>query len=69
MKEYFQNIFLRIFPPKLLGISDVPIYFKDCKAADMAISLKKKLIGKNTKIIQSHHRDYDLYLKYRHKRP
>ena len=47
MKEYFQNMFLRIFPLKLLGISDVPIYFKDCKTEDMKIrnELYKVYIG------------------------
>ena len=65
--EYFQNMLLRIFSPRLFGISYIPIYFKDNKAADNTISLKKKLIGRSTKIIQSHHRDYDLYLKHRHK--
>ena len=55
---------LRTFSPRLFGISYIPIYFKDNKAADNTISLKKKLIGRSTKIIQSHHRDYDLYLKH-----
>lgn len=65
--EYFQNLFFKIFTPRFFGISNIPIYFKDAQIADIKINLKKKLIGKNTKIILSHHRDYDVYLKYKNK--
>ena len=61
--QYFLNFFLKITPFKMFGISNVPIYFKDSKVADIKKSLSKKLLGKNTKIILSHHRDYDVYLK------
>lgn len=63
--EYFLNYFLKILKPSFFGVASAPIYFKDSKGADKRISLKKKLIGKDTKIILSHHRDYDLYLKYK----
>ncbi len=66
--EHIFNLFLKILKPSFFGINSVPIYFKDSSAADKRTSLKKKLIGKNTKIILSHHRDYDLYLKYKDKK-
>jgi len=63
--EFFQNLCLRFLPLNFLKISDLPIYFKQAKIADKKTDLRKKLLSKKTKIILSHHRDYDLYLKYK----
>ena len=61
--NYLQNLLLRIFGPRFFGVSDVPIYFKEAEIAEQREDLNRKIIGKNTKIILSHPKDYDTYLK------
>ena len=58
--NYFKNFIIQNINPKIIGVYPVPfllvggaIYYKN----------KNKLIGKNTKIVRIHQRDYDLFLK------